>query len=42
MVTTMLVICEAFHISIGQLVTGLDRGIYKENQGAIRSLKRPH
>jgi transcriptional regulator with XRE-family HTH domain len=28
-VTTVLRICEAFHVSIGQLVTGLDRGIYQ-------------
>jgi transcriptional regulator with XRE-family HTH domain len=31
-VTTLLRICEAFHISIGHLVAGLDRGIYKKQQ----------
>ena len=29
-VTTVLRICEAFHVSIGQLLTGLDRGIYQK------------
>lgn len=29
-VTTVLQICEAFHVSIGQLLTGLDRGIYQK------------
>lgn len=28
-VTTVLRICEAFRVSIGQLLKGLDRGIYK-------------
>ena len=31
-VTTLLRICEAFHISIGKLVTGLDKGIYKAEE----------
>lgn len=28
-VTTVLRICEAFHVSIARLVAGLDRGIYQ-------------
>lgn len=31
-VTTVLRICGAFHVSIGQLVTGLDRGIYRKTE----------
>jgi len=48
-VTTVLRICEAFHVSIGRFVTGLDRGIYEkldqsgvdsQNRGAVRGAKR--
>ncbi|HTD23945.1 MAG TPA: helix-turn-helix transcriptional regulator [Terriglobales bacterium] len=31
-VTTLLRICEAFHVSITSLVTGLDKGIYQKHQ----------
>jgi len=31
-VITLLRICETFHVSIGQLVTGLDRGIYERGE----------
>jgi len=33
-VTTLLRICEAYHISIAQLVTGLDRGIYRKQESS--------
>ncbi len=31
-VTTVLRICEAFHVSVGRFMTGLDRGIYQKNE----------
>jgi transcriptional regulator with XRE-family HTH domain len=31
-VTTLLRMCEAFHVSVAQLVAGLDRGIYHKKQ----------
>ena len=37
-VTTLLRICEAFHISIRQLVANLDKGIYEKGE---RSKTRP-
>lgn len=43
-VTTALKICDAFHISIAQLVTGLDHGIYRQSETAAtenRSLELP-
>ncbi len=39
-VTTLLRICEAFHISIGHLVADLDRGIYQKSEGASRATNR--
>ncbi|HEY6347885.1 MAG TPA: helix-turn-helix transcriptional regulator [Candidatus Angelobacter sp.] len=36
-VTTVLRICEAFHVSIGQLVTGLDQGIYQRPKQSERN-----
>ena len=29
-VTTLLRICEVFHVSVGEFVNGLDRGIYQK------------
>ncbi len=37
-VTTLLRICEAFHISVGQLVSGLDRGIYLKKEPSKKNV----
>ena len=37
-VTTLLRICDAFSIRVGQLVEGLDRGIYGKNRNVLRKI----
>ena len=37
-VTTLLRICDAFSIRVGQLIEGLDRGIYGKNRNVLRKI----
>jgi len=39
-VTTLLRICEAFHVSITSFVTGLDKGIYQKRHQPVQPRAR--